>query len=80
MIDPCPCNGCTERFIACSGRCPIDARGSYGYAAWKAQHTAEQKHLADNKYRFTTPHSVALDKYYDKLRKQGMKGHKGGDQ
>ena len=32
----CPCNGCTERFIACSDKCPKDARGEYGYKAWKA--------------------------------------------
>lgn len=31
-----PCNGCTERFTACSDRCPKDARGEYGYKAWKA--------------------------------------------
>lgn len=30
-----PCNGCTERSIACSGHCPKDARGEYGYKAWK---------------------------------------------
>lgn len=32
-----PCNGCTERFTACSDRCPKDARGEYGYKAWKAE-------------------------------------------
>lgn len=32
-----PCNGCTERFIACSDRCPKDARGEYGRKAWKAE-------------------------------------------
>jgi hypothetical protein len=32
-----PCNGCTERFRACSDRCPIDERGGYGYLAWKAK-------------------------------------------
>ena len=33
-----PCMGCTERFIACSDRCPKDARGEYGYKAWKADY------------------------------------------
>jgi hypothetical protein len=28
--------GCTERFTACSGKCPKDERGEYGYNAWKA--------------------------------------------
>ena len=31
-----PCNGCTERFLACSDNCPKDARGEYGYKAMKA--------------------------------------------
>ena len=30
-----PCNGCTERFTACHGRCPKDERGEFGYTAWK---------------------------------------------
>ena len=30
-----PCKDCTERFSACSGKCPKDARGEYGYGAWK---------------------------------------------
>lgn len=29
--------GCTERFTACSDRCPKDARGEFGYLAWKAE-------------------------------------------
>ena len=35
--EPSPCDGCTERFIACSGRCPKDERGEYGYNAWIAK-------------------------------------------
>lgn len=35
--DVSPCNGCTERFPACSGKCPIDERGGYGYNAWIAE-------------------------------------------
>ena len=31
----CPCHHCTERFIACSDRCPKDERGEYGYKAWR---------------------------------------------
>lgn len=36
-IKSAPCKGCTERFAACSDRCPKDARGEYGYKAWKAE-------------------------------------------
>lgn len=35
--DPNPCNGCTERFTACSDRCPKDERGEYGRKAWKKE-------------------------------------------
>ena len=35
--DTSPCDGCTERFIACSDRCPKDERGDYGYKAFKAE-------------------------------------------
>ena len=30
-----PCRDCSERFTACSDRCPKDQRGEYGYKAWK---------------------------------------------
>ena len=38
-----PCKDCPERFIACSDRCPKDARGEYGYKAWKADLYAEKE-------------------------------------
>ena len=34
MKKQCPCKGCPERFIACSNKCPVDARGEYGYNTW----------------------------------------------
>ena len=54
--DKSPCNGCTERFTACSDRCPKDARGKYGYNAWK-QETADIKgnrkaYIEDRRRRF----------------------------
>lgn len=33
--DRAPCDGCTERFTACSDRCPKDERGAYGYKAFR---------------------------------------------
>lgn len=33
--DKSPCDGCTERFMACSDKCPKDARGEFGYKAWQ---------------------------------------------
>ena len=29
------CKFCTEKFTACHDRCPKDARGEFGYMAWK---------------------------------------------
>ena len=35
--DENPCKDCTERFTACSDRCPKDERGEYGHKAFKAE-------------------------------------------
>lgn len=37
MARNCPCKDCPERVTACSDRCPKDARGEFGYKAWKAE-------------------------------------------
>ncbi len=37
-----PCKDCPERFTACSDKCPKDARGEYGYKAWKADYRKQQ--------------------------------------
>jgi surface antigen len=42
MMKDSPCNGCTEREIACSDHCPKDKRGEYGHAAWVAEVRAEE--------------------------------------
>ena len=62
MMEKCPCGGCTERFTACSDRCPKDARGEYGYKAWRNQYHAQQEHLKEVKYRFSIPPSESRDK------------------
>lgn len=81
MIEPCPCNGCAERFTACSDRCPKDLRGEYGHKAWKEQHRAQQKHLQDNKYRFGRPWSDSRERTARSYLKFGAYGHKqGGNQ
>ena len=45
--DANPCNGCTERFIACSDRCPKDERGEYGRKAYKAEIERVNKNRRD---------------------------------
>ena len=44
-----PCKDCAERFIACSDKCPKDARGEYGYKAWKADYRKQQ--AAEREYK-----------------------------
>lgn len=78
MIKPCPCNGCTERFLACSDRCPKDARGDYGHKAWKGQHQAQQKHIADNRNRWGVPMTAARERAYRNLHNQGSLPRKKG--
>lgn len=68
MREMSPCNGCTERVTACSDRCPKDARGEYGYKAWKMRDQAQKKHLEDNKYRFNVPMTESRMQAYRKHR------------
>ena len=44
-----PCKDFTERFIACSDRCPKDARGEFGYKAWKEEHYKQK--AAEREYK-----------------------------
>lgn len=46
--DPSPCKDCPERFRACSDRCPKDARGEFGYKAWKSE--VQRVSLERNRY------------------------------
>ena len=51
-----PCKDCSERFTACSDKCPKDARGEYGYLAWKAEQNkikqAEKEYLKNRREDF----------------------------
>ena len=37
MTEDSPCKGCAERFPACSGKCPKEARGERGYNTWVSE-------------------------------------------
>jgi hypothetical protein len=81
MREDSPCKGCTERFLACSDRCPKDARGEYGHKAWKERHQAQQKHLDANKARWQVPWSASRERATREAMKFGTGGHKyGGSQ
>lgn len=57
--DNSPCNGCTERFIACSDRCPKDERGEYGHKAY----TNEIKRVKEEKQKYLNKRYVRRKKY-----------------
>lgn len=57
--DDNPCRNCTERFIACSDRCPKDARGEYGRSAWKA----EAERVNENRRQYAKQHGIRLPRY-----------------
>ena len=57
--DISPCDGCTERFTACSDRCPKDERGEKGYKAWKA----EIKRVKEEKQKYLDRVNVRTKKY-----------------
>lgn len=63
-----PCKGCTERFTACSDRCPKDARGEYGYKAWKADLDGEKEYLRSLKDRYYPPLSKGRQTLIDRHR------------
>lgn len=44
----CPRKGCTERFTACSDKCPKDESGEYGYKAWVAD--VHKRNAAEKEY------------------------------
>ena len=62
MREPCPCNGCTERFTACHDRCPKDKRGEYGYKAWKERYQAQEKYAKESGMNTYYPESEAQRK------------------
>ena len=44
-----PCKDCSERFPACSDKCPKDERGEYGYNAMIAD--LRKRKAAEKEYR-----------------------------
>lgn len=64
-----PCKDCGERFTACWGKCPKDARGEYGYDAWKA----DAKKVNDTRRTY----AIERHKTYedDKRRKKWERTH-----
>lgn len=49
MPKQCPCKDCTERFTACSDRCPKDARGEYGHKAWLVDYRKQEAAIKEYK-------------------------------
>lgn len=61
--DPSPCRDCTERFTACSDKCPKEARGEYGYDSW----VAEIKRIKNNRRKYIRMQNVRKKTYNEGL-------------
>ena len=73
MIDPNPCQGCTERYTACHDHCEKHKK-------WLEQHHAQQKHLKEQRFRWCIPGSTARDKIRYSYSSGSNKSKKGGEQ
>lgn len=58
--DDNPCKDCTERFTACSDRCPKDKRGAYGRKAYKA----EIERVNENRREYERQVGIGIRKKY----------------
>ena len=72
-----PCKDCTERFLACSDKCPKDARGEFGYKAWKAQlrkqKSVEREYKLQRREEYMRSEQREADQEKFKRQKNGMK-------
>lgn len=74
-----PCKDCAERFIACSDKCPKDARGEYGYQAWKAEYRKQQAAEKEYNLRRREDWMRSEEVEYEKQRQAKIKnGASGG--
>ena len=63
-----PCKDCPERFIACSDHCPKDARGEYGYKAYKADlNKSKQAQKEYKRQRYESYMNSELRDHYRQL-------------
>jgi hypothetical protein len=72
MIDPNPCQDCTERNTACHDHCER-------YKGWVEQYHAQLKHLKDQRASWYIPGSVARDKLRNRYNSGQMRAQKGGE-
>ena len=59
--DVSPCKDCTERFYACSGRCPKDERGEFGYKAWKKELNRVKKERTEFLHEWAEQHKTICE-------------------
>ena len=72
-IKKCPCGDCSERFPACSDKCPKDARGEYGYKAWKAEQAAEKAALESLRYPTSDAYRQATRKSHYRCHRYALR-------
>ena len=71
MNETAPCKDCTERHTGCHGSCEK-------YKEWQERYRAQQKHLADNRNRWSIPLTSAREKAYANYHPDRRKQLKGG--
>lgn len=72
----CPCKDCPERFPACSDKCPKDARGEYGYKAWKTELHKEKD--AEKEYKRKKREDFRMSEECESNREKWRLGRKYG--
>jgi sulfatase maturation enzyme AslB (radical SAM superfamily) len=74
MNEIAPCKDCPDRHPACHGSCDK-------YKEWSERYQAQQKHLAENKFRWSILASAARDEVRKNSHKfNKSRGLKGGNQ
>ena len=71
-----PCKDCPERFLACSDKCPKDARGEYGYKTWKAELQKEQ--AAEKEYKRRQREDFLMSEQCESTKEKWRMGKKYG--
>ena len=72
----CPCKDCHERFYACSDKCPKDARGEYGYKAWKAE--LQKEKAAEKEYKRRQREDFLMSEQCESTKEKWRMGKKYG--
>lgn len=66
-----PCRDCPKREPACSGHCPIEAEGGYGYDSWRSDVEMIKKKRAQYIRQHNEDYKRSEEYEYKNRRKRG---------